>query len=125
MSFRYRRPTLCTLHIAVDFLFDPLKLSFEMAHKVIVPPKKIFVPQFLKQRDSNSYSFPMPILINTNRTTHGPNIYKTSNPKCRLFLKVYQYMYWAAGVYQSEAPDLTSEKVVGTLVLKRGRKYQP
>jgi hypothetical protein len=27
-----------------------------MAHKVILPPKKNFIPQFLKQRDINSYS---------------------------------------------------------------------
>jgi hypothetical protein len=26
-----------------------------MAHKMIVPPKKNYVPQFLKQRDINSY----------------------------------------------------------------------
>ncbi len=32
----------------------PLKMSLEMAHKVIVPPKN-YVPQFLKQRDINSY----------------------------------------------------------------------
>jgi hypothetical protein len=33
----------------------PLKMSLEMAHKVIVPQKKNYVPQFLKQRDINSY----------------------------------------------------------------------
>jgi hypothetical protein len=32
----------------------PLKMSDEMAHKVIVPQKKNYVPQFLKQRDINS-----------------------------------------------------------------------
>jgi hypothetical protein len=30
---------------------------------------------------------------------------KTPNPKCRLFLKIYQERYLAAGVYLSEAPD--------------------
>jgi hypothetical protein len=30
-------------------------MSREMAHKVIVPPKKNYIPQFLKQRDINSY----------------------------------------------------------------------
>jgi hypothetical protein len=30
-------------------------MSQEMAHKVIVPPKKNYIPQFLKQRDINSY----------------------------------------------------------------------
>jgi hypothetical protein len=30
---------------------------------------------------------------------------KTPNPKCRLFLKIYQQRYLAAGVYLSEAPD--------------------
>ena len=34
----------------------PLKMSREMAHNVIVPPKKNYIPQFLKQRDINSYS---------------------------------------------------------------------
>ncbi len=33
----------------------PLKMSLEMAHKIIVPQKKNYVPQFLKQRDINSY----------------------------------------------------------------------
>jgi hypothetical protein len=32
-------------------------MSLEMAHKVIVPPKKNYIPQFLKQRDINSYYF--------------------------------------------------------------------
>ncbi len=36
-----------------DFL--PPQMSFEMAQKVIVPQKKNYVPQFLKQRDINSY----------------------------------------------------------------------
>jgi hypothetical protein len=30
------------------------KLSLEMAQKVILPPKKNYIPQFLKQRDINS-----------------------------------------------------------------------
>jgi hypothetical protein len=30
-------------------------MSLEMAHKVIVPPTKNYIPQFLKQRDINSY----------------------------------------------------------------------
>jgi hypothetical protein len=30
---------------------------------------------------------------------------KTPNPKCRLFLKIHQERYLAAGVYLSEAPD--------------------
>jgi hypothetical protein len=29
-------------------------MSREMAHKVILPPKKNYIPQFLKQRDINS-----------------------------------------------------------------------
>jgi hypothetical protein len=33
-------------------------MSLEMAHKVILPPKKNYIPQFLKQRDINSYSVP-------------------------------------------------------------------
>jgi hypothetical protein len=30
-------------------------MSLEMAHKVILPPKKNYIPQFLKQQDINSY----------------------------------------------------------------------
>ncbi len=46
-----------------DFLrgqksLGPLKMSLEMAHKVVLPPKKNYIPQFLKQRDINSYSPP-------------------------------------------------------------------
>jgi hypothetical protein len=33
-------------------------MSLEMAQKVIVPQKKNYVPQFLKQRDINSYFKP-------------------------------------------------------------------
>jgi hypothetical protein len=33
-------------------------MSLEMAHKVILPPQKNYIPQFLKQRDINSYSIP-------------------------------------------------------------------
>jgi hypothetical protein len=33
-------------------------MSLEMAQKVIVPQKKNYVPQFLKQRDINSYCIP-------------------------------------------------------------------
>jgi hypothetical protein len=33
----------------------PLKMSREMAHKVMVPQKNNYVPQFLKQRYINSY----------------------------------------------------------------------
>jgi hypothetical protein len=31
-------------------------MSLEMAHKVIFPAKKNYIPQFLKQRDINSYN---------------------------------------------------------------------
>jgi hypothetical protein len=34
-------------------------MSLEMAHKVILPPKKNYIPQFLKQRDINSYYQPV------------------------------------------------------------------
>jgi hypothetical protein len=30
-------------------------MSLKMAHKVILPPQKNYIPQFLKQRDINSY----------------------------------------------------------------------
>jgi hypothetical protein len=50
---------------ASTFLTPKLSLaqSLEMAHKVIVPQKKNYVPQFLKQRDINSYYLPHVIFI--------------------------------------------------------------
>jgi hypothetical protein len=39
-------------------------MSLEMAHKVIVPPKKNYIPQFLKQRDINSYFYTNIIIWN-------------------------------------------------------------
>jgi hypothetical protein len=36
----------------------PLKMFREMAHKVIVPPKKNYVPKFLKQRDIGNFMYP-------------------------------------------------------------------
>ena len=41
----------------------PLKMSLEMAHKVIVPPKTNYIPQFLKQRDITSYYVLSPYII--------------------------------------------------------------
>jgi hypothetical protein len=38
-------------------------MSLEMAHKVILPPKKNYIPQFLKQRDINSYKPSVKIII--------------------------------------------------------------
>jgi hypothetical protein len=38
-------------------------MSLEMAHKVILPPKKNYIPQFLKQRDINSYNTPKVVLL--------------------------------------------------------------
>ena len=32
-------------------------MSLEMAHKVIVPPKKNYIPQFLKQRDIGNFMY--------------------------------------------------------------------
>jgi hypothetical protein len=40
----------------------PLKMSLKMAHKVILPPKKNYIPQFLKQRDINSCFRPLSVL---------------------------------------------------------------
>ena len=44
-----------TPKLRVQKSLGPLKMSLEMAHKVIVLQKKNYVPQFLKQRDINSY----------------------------------------------------------------------
>jgi hypothetical protein len=38
-------------------------MSLKMAHKVILPPKKNYIPQFLKQRDINSYSSSLLVLV--------------------------------------------------------------
>jgi hypothetical protein len=44
-------------------------MSLEMAHKVIVPPKKNYIPQFLKQRDINSYYFLL-VIVALNTGVH-------------------------------------------------------
>jgi hypothetical protein len=41
-------------------------MSLEMAHKVILPPKKNYIPQFLKQRDINSYKI-IQIMLFSNK----------------------------------------------------------
>jgi hypothetical protein len=43
-------------------------MSLEMAHKVIVPPKKNYIPQFLKQRDINSYKSPIISVSSVSRS---------------------------------------------------------
>jgi hypothetical protein len=52
-----------------------------MAHKVIVPPKKNCIPQFLKQRDINSYYH---LNINLLRESAERN---TGNQSDRIYAK--------------------------------------
>jgi hypothetical protein len=56
-------------------------MSLEMAHKVIVPPKKNYIPQFLKQRDINSY-YHLPNLSGFSLATVFNTVYLTV---CRLW----------------------------------------
>jgi hypothetical protein len=42
-------------------------MSLEMAHKVILPPQKNYIPQFLKQRDINSYYCHIPSIEQSKR----------------------------------------------------------
>jgi hypothetical protein len=50
-------------------------MSLEMAQKVIVPQKKNYVPQFLKQRDINSYCN-LPAQNNrVIKSTHSTQVY--------------------------------------------------
>jgi hypothetical protein len=50
-------------------------MSLEMAQKVIVPQKKNYVPQFLKQRDINSYCSigKKPFKVNKNASFNMKN----------------------------------------------------
>jgi hypothetical protein len=51
-------------------------MSLEMAHKVILPPQKNYIPQFLKQRDINSYNLSgvkQPLRKNTYSVVANPN----------------------------------------------------
>jgi hypothetical protein len=48
-------------------------MSLEMAHKVILPPKKNYIPQFLKQRDINSYIASVVQLKEKNLDVGGPS----------------------------------------------------
>jgi hypothetical protein len=60
-------------------------MSLEMAHKVILPPKKNYIPQFLKQRDINSYNSASaccmagPSLNHISATQEGFSLPATSN----------------------------------------------
>jgi hypothetical protein len=49
-------------------------MSLEMAQKVIVPQKKNYVPQFLKQRDINSY-YVRQMCDKYVRATGGPHTF--------------------------------------------------
>ena len=42
-------------HLGVKKVEAPLKMSREMAQKVIVPKKENYVPKFLKQRDIGNF----------------------------------------------------------------------
>jgi hypothetical protein len=54
-TFLTPKLSLFNLNLRGQKSLGPLKMSLEMAHKVILPPKKNYIPQFLKQRDINSY----------------------------------------------------------------------
>jgi hypothetical protein len=61
-------------------------MSLEMAHKVILPPKKNYIPQFLKQRDINSY-FLFPLSF-----PHSPSPLPSDYEiKCELRVVVQRY----------------------------------
>ncbi len=63
---------MCKDNLRGQKSLGPLQMSLEMAHKVIVPPKKNYVPQFLKQRDINSYNWAdLKIETYENFTNHG------------------------------------------------------
>ena len=52
-----------------------------MAHKVILPPQKNYIPQFLKQRDINSYSVPPPPSTRTSQpVSWGITLF---DPRCK------------------------------------------
>ncbi len=66
-------------------------MSLEMAHKVMVPPKKNYIPQFLKQRDINSY------LIRTHivgtRTYSVPiQMYQRSQLHTRIWTGMFNFV---------------------------------
>ncbi len=57
-------------------------MSLELAHKVILPPKKNYIPQFLKQRDINSYYYVTRTVTNTTAlvtVTNATAIQSTSH----------------------------------------------
>jgi hypothetical protein len=66
-------------------------MSLEMAHKVILPPKKNYIPQFLKQRDINSY------YSNTNRTS----IYGSKKKKKTELQRFLCLLFWHLSSFYS------------------------
>jgi hypothetical protein len=57
-----------------------------MAHKVILPPKKNYIPQFLKQRDINSYSYGIVILCHIYPTSAPYLVSRSLHPVPRIYI---------------------------------------
>jgi hypothetical protein len=65
-------------------------MSLEMAHKVILPPKKNYIPQFLKQRDINSYYFQQLITHMYDTRGKADSDYCTISPDSERFRELRQ-----------------------------------
>jgi hypothetical protein len=89
---------LCTPEAAAT---DPLHAAGGQVKRLL--PRNQFSRQLLSRHLIKTH----PHLVRYHKNILGQNIYtvKTPNPKCRLFLKIYQSRYLAAGVYLSEAPS--------------------
>jgi hypothetical protein len=61
-----------------------------MAHKVILPPKKNYIPQFLKQRDINSY-----YVCRTSDSTVSEDAEIEPRTVATTALAVKRYNHWA------------------------------
>ncbi len=73
-----------------------------MAHKVILPPKKNYIPQFLKQRDINSYYLRNACFSEAKnlRNVRG-EIQQLSRPKmrqhfCRIKSLIFYFVVWTS-----------------------------
>jgi hypothetical protein len=89
-------------------------MSLKMAHKVILPPKKNYIPQFLKQRDINSYYPQRTVLTHimtgmqgrfSRRALHNVTFYKSCLPADKECIRTVLYrtkrqkriLFWVRG----------------------------
>jgi hypothetical protein len=89
-------------------------MSLEMAHKVIFPPQKNYIPQFLKQRDINSYSAPFPSTLQCDSDRKRAGMKQISEVEEKPFTSSLNICPEARdGIFKSfRSPEIDSEESI-------------